>query len=578
MEIVKAIFYKKMNPGDLWNIDRPAGTVIGGGGQTFIDLAGIDDSELQSFLELGISEEKPGETRRKITIVGRTIGHPNQISEITFDPRSNRPNYRITNQHNQRHPAWATTNGFPTIPPGATGSQDVTNIPHLMIYIARTVEGNYYVGYVDSEGIPENWPGGLGLERMFQEDRRGILQLNPHHDADTFGDIPPLVEEILLAWEKSPNVLLYGPPGTGKTHSMQWLWKNITEGIGSPAILLNPDNDERPFEGNPFNMFSGETRIEWLTFHQNFSYEDFVIGLRPVTNGEGVRLEPKLGVLLDVAVGVDPATGSYNQAVIFIDELNRGNVSRIFGQFLTFLEADKRATDDEGTINPYRLPLPLPELHLNGNKTEEVVRMDGSRIELPWPFYFPFPVYILASMNSVDRAVAPLDTALARRFLKIECGPAYDYLAEVLNLDVEAIDLANPETWSPQETAYLLLKRLNDYLATVLGPDFELGPSYMKGVGYWEDEEDAFLELAEIWDQSIFPQLMERFANRQERVVDFLKVEAAAAAGDMEWYPFRIRGGGFQAFGGEIALERCKLRDLDVNDIKKTLRFLANGR
>lgn len=470
---VDAIFYKTINPGDLWNIDRAPGTVQGGGGQTYIDLAGIDDNELQEFLKYGTSEEKDNEERKKITINASKIGEPDVVSEITFDPRPKRPNYRITNQHRERHPAWRAENGFPTVPIAATGAASVNNIPNLCIFIVRTIERQYYAGYINSPIIPGEWPQDVGLEALFHGEKKGILWFSHK--------LPPIIEQIFDAWELSPNVLLYGPPGTGKTFAMQYVWKLLQVEQSEYSMSMNPYDQVTPFidaEPNPIYVFKGRNRVEWLTFHQNFSYEEFVFSLRPKTSIEtGFMLEPKLGVLMDVAVSVDPTLGDYDNGIIFIDELNRGNVSRIFGQFLTFLELDKRGWDEDGNENHMRLPVPLPQLQINVDKTEGVTLLNGNKIELPWPYYFPYPVFILASMNSVDRAVAPLDTALARRFYKIECAPDYSFLANYLNVDIQAISGKSREILTARETAYLLLKRVNDFLASVLGADFELGES-----------------------------------------------------------------------------------------------------
>ena len=557
-----------MNPGDLWNIDRPPGTVTGGGGQTYIDLAGIDDNQLQRFLELGHREEKPGEeTREKITINAYTLSDINLQGSITFDPRPSRPNYRINNQHTNRHPAWDRANGFPQIPTGAASAADITNIPNLLLYIVRTIEDKYYAGYINSDSKPVAWPDSLQI--MFQGDRKGIIVF------EACQEIPSLVKEILGNWETNPNVLMYGPPGTGKTFAMQWLWKNIGEDFPDSVLFVDPEAPtENTFseEITPTLLMKKHIRKEWLTFHQNFSYEDFVIGLRPMSSSGGIALEPHLGIFMDVAVSINE--GRCEQAIIFIDELNRGNVSRIFGQFITFLEKEKRGWDKEGNENEYRLPVPLPELQVVSGKTEEVTLMDGRKVELDSPYYLPFPIYILASMNSVDRAVAPLDTALARRFEKVECGPDYSFIEERYGLIEAEIDPSKTGSWNAKETAILLLRRLNNFIAAALGPDFELGHSYILSVADKSDE-DGFIALANAWDGAIFPQLVERFSTRQEQIIEFLKIDTATSSG-MNWYPFKYRKA--SSIGVDAAaIERIRLKSLknDPDIVKNTLRFLA---
>lgn len=181
VELVEAIFYKKINPGDLLNIDYSLHK--GGGGQTYLDLAGIDQDELCSFLEYGseIERNNPpvGDHRRKIGIYAVAIG--TSITKlIEFDPRNNRPNYKLSDQRANRHPAWTPHFGFPTSPAGAKCAADVTNIPYLLVYLIRTSAKKYYAGFVNTPSMPINWPKGIGLERLFTGNRKGILFVNNH--------------------------------------------------------------------------------------------------------------------------------------------------------------------------------------------------------------------------------------------------------------------------------------------------------------------------------------------------------------------------------------------------------------
>lgn len=175
MELVEAIFYKKINPGDLLNIDHALHA--GGGGQTYLDLAGIDQNELCRFLEYGqvIERTNPptGDHRRKFGIYAYAIG-TNESKLIEFDPRNNRPNYKLSDQRSNRHPAWTPRFGFPASPEGARYARDVTNIPNLLVYIVRTSEHKYYAGFVNIPSIPNEWPNGVGLERLFSGERKGV--------------------------------------------------------------------------------------------------------------------------------------------------------------------------------------------------------------------------------------------------------------------------------------------------------------------------------------------------------------------------------------------------------------------
>lgn len=176
MEVVEAIFYKKVNPGDLLNIDYALHP--GGGGQTYFDLAGVPEGDLCRFLEYGtiIERDNPpvDDNRIKYGIQAIAIG-TNESKLIEFDPRNDRPNYKISDQRNNRHPAWTERFGFPHAPEGARYAKDVTNIPHLLVFIVRTNERRYYAGFLNRATLPNTWPVGVGFEQMLQGIQKGII-------------------------------------------------------------------------------------------------------------------------------------------------------------------------------------------------------------------------------------------------------------------------------------------------------------------------------------------------------------------------------------------------------------------
>jgi hypothetical protein len=275
---------------------------------------------------------------------------------------------------------------------------------------------------------------------------------------------------------------------------------------------------------NPFELempdFRGETRTEWLTFHQSTEYEDFVLGMRPQPSVEGgVELEPRAGVLLSLVDHVKEG----NSGVIFVDELNRANVSKVFGEFISVMEGDKRL-DWDGTPTADSISFKLPQLSEGDSIEDPMVDED---IDFERPYYLPRQLYIVASMNSLDRSTAPLDSALARRFSQISFKPNYDLLGEWV--EVESDD---PEEWladqpddtSVGELATALLYRINRLLAATLGQDFQLGHGYLRSLKE-TDEGDQLNKLAEEWDSRIFPKLQELFRGREEQLQPILRVE-----------------------------------------------------
>lgn len=175
MEFVEMILYKKVNNGDLLNIDREVFAGATGGGQTYFDLGGINQEKLVQFLEYGSSEEKDDpesfENRKKYTIEAFQLGKLNHIGKLEFDPRKSRNNYKISDQRNNRHSAWLPSNGFPTIPLGARYAADIKNIPNLFIFIVKTTDKKYYAGFINNQ-LPISWESGLGLERLLSWDNR----------------------------------------------------------------------------------------------------------------------------------------------------------------------------------------------------------------------------------------------------------------------------------------------------------------------------------------------------------------------------------------------------------------------
>ncbi|GEM_PF-990727 len=636
-----ALFYRQITPGDFWNIERASG--VGpetGGGQTYIDVplgGALSASELWRFL--GAPEPlTPADAWPARTIAVKTVGKPEEQAPLEFGPRQSNSRYKISNQNrhrrNARHPAWTARNGFPQAPASARRDQ-MPEVASLRIYVVKTVDGDYYAGYVNADCLPDGWPTGFGLERLFDRGRDnnvGVIEWSGEQALD----LPPLVTQVFEAWRRKPNVLLYGPSGTGKTHAMQLIWDILSGDRPPRRLLLQPHNGQAPFAvGEVAPPFPLPVHREWVTFHQNYSYENFVLALRPEPAPSGFTLKPRMGALLDAAVRADPTLANPGgvaapASLICIDEVNRGNVSRIFGEFITFMDRDYRATVD-GCGNRRALPVPLSNVKVEEDadgrrRTEPIETIDGLPVRLPAPWNFPEHVYLLASMNSVDRAVAPLDTALARRFVRIEVPPDLQLLAAHLGLPSQgellsrwqslpgglaevhamaeqpagrlqlqleeagsgyrsgagAADLVDAVHRAPTigEIAWFLLYRLNYELAASLGPDFELGHTYLWEVGRTVVELDRLRALAGAWDQAIYPQLRERYINRPDELLRLLRL----AAGDTPPTQFLLKtrplpaGGTSSSSARKEVLESVRLEQFvpdRPDDVKLTLRYLA---
>jgi MoxR-like ATPase len=388
------------------------------------------------------------------------------------------------------------------------------------------------------------------------------------------------INDILTSWGAGRNVLLYGPPATGKTRLISELFDALNKPPeATRGILLDLADADTPFSRPEQEITIPQpVKVVWTTFHQSYGYEDFVLALRPEITADGTRLQPWAGVFLDAALELVDPESPYESVVIFIDEINRGNAARIFGEFMTFLDFDYR---DGGRVP---LPLPVRQLTFKNGQSEEIWRPGGKVSTFPEGFTFPKHVYIVATMNSVDRAAVPIDSALARRFDRIEMRPNLGVLARHWDLDKTAIPRPTEDNWdtlTPFETGYLLLDRLNVTIASDLGSEFELGHGLLSpvlanktaadGTMQLVEEEDAWRSLAKSWDDVLFPQLEDRYSGRPEQLMELLHVDLAPPAGDYAWTLRTAMGGTVAA----RALSPVRVSALDIDVIKRSFRWLT---
>jgi 5-methylcytosine-specific restriction protein B len=378
------------------------------------------------------------------------------------------------------------------------------------------------------------------------------------------------------------NIILYGAPGVGKTHNYQRLISMIEEeknqndifdAISENEITNHDDNDV-------YQNIKDEKRVEFVTFHQSYSYEDFIEGFRPNEEGnieleDGVFKNLSLNALNqirevkdnhisfdeafhilrtqyfdnemenlytvrnneiaiksfheksilvrtvdaknwqyvkknDLEIVVNGIKGNFvtkpadikklnvkkdtislagyyfpianrileiinynvvevteqKNFYIVIDEINRGNISKIFGELITLIEEDKRDT--------YEVTLPYSKEK----------------------FKIPSNLYIIATMNSTDKSIATVDIALRRRFTFLKMQPKPELVADA--------------------NANLLMQKLNNYIGKKLGDDYKLGHSYFMKI---QNDED----LEFVIDYKIKPLLEEYFYTEEKSADDILQ-------------------------------------------------------
>ncbi len=230
-------------------------------------------------------------------------------------------------------------------------------------------------------------------------------------------------------------------------------------------------------------------RYEFITFHQSYAYEEFVEGIKPVVDDEGggMSYEVRNGIfkqMVDRAVK-DP----WHSHALFVDEINRANISKVFGELITLLEQDKRMTWDAGSKQwTGGLRIRLPYTHTQN---------PGAEL-----FGVPDNLHIVGTMNTADRSIALLDTALRRRFQFRELMARPDLLAKkhlALSGSTETIDLEK------------LLEAMNDRIEFLYDRDHQIGHAYLMKVDTYEALESVFLT-------QIIPLLQEYFYSDWEKV------------------------------------------------------------
>ncbi|WP_312703828.1 AAA family ATPase [Stutzerimonas nitrititolerans] len=229
-------------------------------------------------------------------------------------------------------------------------------------------------------------------------------------------------------------------------------------------------------------------RYSFVTFHQSYGYEEFVEGLRPVLDGDTatgeIQYEIRAGAFKDLCRKARSAPDQ--QFAMVIDEINRGNISKIFGELITLIEADKR----EGAVNAVSVTLPY-----SGES-----------------FSVPANVDIIGTMNTADRSLALLDTALRRRFEFVPVMPdARDEPGAPLaglrvSLGEQVIDVPR------------ILDAINQRVEVLYDRDHCIGHAYFSALAQVPDGDERFVALQQVFSTRILPLLEEYFFEDWQKI------------------------------------------------------------
>lgn len=355
--------------------------------------------------------------------------------------------------------------------------------------MAHLKTGKWHTVFSENDRMPEKNEG-LRTSCVQIKDDKNLLYLYEKYfygsDEQHGEEGQPMLEEkkvkTCLEIELAPrmnmlhpmNCIIYGAPGTGKTYSTAEYALAIIE--ERPVDYAAKDPAERRKVMKKYKEYVEKGQVVFTTFHQNYGYEEFIQGLRPDTRSERMAFKIVDGVFKRIA---DQALNdAENNYVVIIDEINRANISKVFGELITLIEDDKRW----------------------GELNETCATLQSGDV-----FTVPNNLYIVGTMNSADKSISLIDAALRRRFTFIEQRPEAELVEDAVLRKV--------------------LRKLNEMLADELeSSDLLIGHSYFMN--------KTAKDLNLILNNNIIPLLYEYFYDHKKKVASVL--QEAIAGTDIE--------------------------------------------
>jgi len=301
------------------------------------------------------------------------------------------------------------------------------------------------------------------------------------------------IKELCGKLERQRNIILTGAPGTGKTY----LARKIAKTLIDVSEIKDLNNNQQ---------------YDFVQFHPSYDYTDFVEGLRPKQVGKNVVFERKDGIFKDFcknaaeAEKADERKPEENKRkfVFVIDEINRGEISKIFGELFFSIDPGYRGEKDKDTDCSNRVKTQYQNLIVKDNNLTE------NNYPFKTGFYVPSNVYVIGTMNDIDRSVESMDFAFRRRFA----------FHEVAAVDSEAMiySAKDEDGWTPdyRQEAVDRMESLNKAITSKC----DLSEQYQIGGAYFLKLKDSKFNFNNLWDDYLRGTLYEYFRGLPKKEIE----------------------------------------------------------